>query len=143
MHVKTSPIMALQLNPKVKIFRDDQRYRYADSGRYNFDPLHVGNFEHQQARLAAYSIFLLDEFDKKYCAPVKLKADEYIFRARTERSGYTHPLGFLVKINILKGLVYFIAPNTEDEAAPVFETRGCRITYMNLNETFTSLPANK
>jgi hypothetical protein len=135
--------MALQLNPKVKMFRDDQRYRYADSGRYQYDPLHVGNFEHQQARNGCYLIFLLDQFDKEYTKNVKLKPDEYLFRARTERSNYTHPFGFLVKINILKGLVYFIDSNEANEDVITFEGRGCRITYMNLNETFTSLPANK
>ena len=73
-------------------------------------------------------LFNTDDADLPYLKDVKLKEGEKVFRYTT-----TAMMPFLtpyIKINLVKGIVYFLADAQADEA--VFETRGTKVDYLRL-----------
>lgn len=73
-------------------------------------------------------LFETNELDVPYLADVRLKEGEKVFRYTT-----TAMIPFLtpyIKINLVKGIVYFLADAQADEA--VFETRGAKVDYLRL-----------
>lgn len=90
----------------------------------------AGNFEHGINR-HTYELFFLDSFDKNLVKDVPLKSDEIIYRYETDttRAGKMSPL---VKINIQKGLAYFLTDKSMDEDILDFDKRGVKLRYLNL-----------
>lgn len=70
----------------------------------------------------------LNNFDKDYVKGYKLKADERIFRIPT-RGGFATPL---VKVNIKRGLVYFLTDRANEEDIVEFESKGTKLDYLRL-----------
>jgi len=87
----------------------------------------AGNFQHKLHN-SLYVLFELDEFDKNFVENVKLKPNEKIFRFETERAK-TARMKPLIKINLVKGLVYFLEEKAE---TPIFETVGLKVNFLNL-----------
>ena len=73
-------------------------------------------------------LFETNEYDVPYLKDVKLKEGEKVFRyTTTAMMPYLTPY---IKINLIKGIVYFLADAQADEA--VFETRGTKVDYLRI-----------
>lgn len=77
-------------------------------------------------------IYPLDEFDNKYYAHIKLKPDEKLFRYKTDKMQKEEK--YLIKMNIEKGLIYFMS-DSEDDKNPKFDTRGIKAEYIQLDKS--------
>lgn len=102
-------------------------YRFHRNSTPNF----AGNFMHCENKNSDYTIYSLDDFDTELCKNVPLKNDEIIFRCDTDKIRFhAKYLGaYLIKINIKKGLVYFLNEEIDDRI--IFNTRGIKMTYFN------------
>lgn len=80
------------------------------------------------------TLLKLDDWDLEYIIRnnVKLKGGEYIFRYVTDNmTAANDKQRPLIKINIVKGLVYFLKPEAE---TPDFETKGVKAKFLILKE---------
>ena len=108
-------------------------YSHEDfAGNYDF----AGNFELPTSR-NTYVMYKLNDKDKKFVARftgIKLKPSENIFRYETETTkiGGMQPL---VKINVDKGLVYFLTPDANKNDEVAFETKGNKAKFINIPES--------
>lgn len=69
---------------------------------------------------------------------VKLKSGEYVFRyaTLTTMAGGISPF---VKINFKKGLIYYLTDESSESGEEiVFETKGVKATYINLDSNYTN-----
>ncbi len=96
----------------------------------------VGSFDlNHKGNINDYYLFELDSFDKEFYSHVKLKDGEKLYRYESEgtKIGKYFPI---IKINIQKGLVYFMENmHSDDDKNPVFETRGVKPMYLSLHES--------
>lgn len=91
----------------------------------------AGNFgwEKSKGKLSEGYLYQLDKSDKDFVSEVKLKDGEKIFRYIT----YTTSVGGmkpLIKINIDKGLLYFLVDSNKEEVK--FENVGVKALWVNL-----------
>jgi len=94
----------------------------------------VGCFASKITVLNDCVLFSLSEYDKGRLKDFKLKPSERIFRYQSEKmNGWYKPL---IKINIEKGLLYYLTEESFDGVIDdaVFETRGVKVNYMKLSE---------
>lgn len=105
-------------------FFSENNYRMIGSCMNRF----AGNFEHAGAQ-ACYVLFSLEEFDRNLVSGIALKEGERIFRAETDRSAMMG-IRYLVKVNVERGLVYFLDSECGEEIR--FESRGVKVRFMNL-----------
>jgi hypothetical protein len=93
----------------------------------------VGNFgwKTPQGKLGDGYLFRLGEYDQNLIKDLKLKSGEKIFRYfnRLSAIGGMTPL---IKMNLDKGLIYFLQDSDNDEI--VFETRGTNALWIGLIE---------
>jgi hypothetical protein len=93
----------------------------------------VGNFgwKTPQCKLGDGYLFRLGEYDQNLIKDLKLKSGEKIFRYfnRLSAIGGMTPL---IKMNLDKGLIYFLQDSDNDEI--VFETRGTNALWIGLIE---------
>jgi hypothetical protein len=79
-------------------------------------------------------LYNLDEFDKDYYSHLSLKSGEKLFRYSTDRmiDGSKR----LIKINLERGLIYFMSENNDenDDKNVKFEKRGIKSQYIVLNK---------
>jgi hypothetical protein len=114
------------MKTQIRQITEENRYRFTGSTKANF----AGNFTHE-LHAGDYVIFNLDEFDTQYYSGVSLKAGEKLFRYQTNH--HRHFGGAtLVKVNVERGLVYFLTEQGLEQDEPIFETRGIKIRWMNL-----------
>lgn len=84
-------------------------------------------------------LYPLSDFDKKYYSHLKLKDGEVLLRYKTERM-ISSSGKYLIKMNIDKGLVYFLDDsNEDDDKNPTFDSRGTKLEYLAINETYFDL----
>jgi hypothetical protein len=84
-------------------------------------------------------LYPLSDFDKKYYSHLKLKDGEILLRYKTERM-ISSSGKYLIKMNIDKGLVYFLDDsNEDDDKNPTFESRGIKLEYLAIDETYFDL----
>ena len=77
-------------------------------------------------------LYPISDFDKEYYNHLKLKSGEHLFRYSTDRMKGDK---YLIKINIDKGLVYFMKDaNKDDDKNPEFESRGVKAEYILLEK---------
>lgn len=77
----------------------------------------------------------LDAYDEKLVSKLRLKNGERVFRYETDttKAGSMKPL---VKVNIDRGLVYFLTPESSDSGEYIeFETRGVPVRYMRFRKS--------
>ena len=92
------------------------------------DPEFVGNFKVKVGKIEWSGILIqLNTWDLEHL-PCKLKEDEIMLRYYTDTTLISRQKP-LVKINIKKGLIYFLKPEAESAD---FETKGCKLDYLNL-----------
>jgi hypothetical protein len=93
----------------------------------------VGNFgwKTPQGKLGDGYLFKLDDYDQNLIKDLKLKSGEKVFRYfnRLSAIGGMTPL---IKMNLDKGLIYFLQDSDNDEI--VFETRGTNALWISLIE---------
>ena len=93
----------------------------------------VGNFgwKTPQGKLGDGYLFKLDDYDQNLIKDLKLKSGEKVFRYfnRLSAIGGMTPL---IKMNLDKGLIYFLQDSDNDEI--VFETRGTNALWIGLIE---------
>lgn len=81
----------------------------------------------------AAHLLLLEPWCKDWCKDVKLRDGEHIFRYTTDTTevGGMQPL---IKVNIDKGLAYFLTERSSEGLidSPEFEKRGVKVTWMRL-----------
>lgn len=107
----------------VRFITPEEQYRFTGGQSNRF----AGNFCNVLHH-GVYVLLPLDDFDREFTAGVVLKPGELLFRYKTENSEIAgqEPL---VKLNIEKGLVYYLVEGAE---TPEFEKRGIKIRYINL-----------
>jgi hypothetical protein len=94
----------------------------------------VGVFASKLTPINDCSLYGLDDFDKSITTHIKTKPNERIFRYDSEKIRGIYKI--LIKINISKGLVYYMtekAFNSEEDIR--FETKGVKVRYMKLSES--------
>ena len=116
----------------IKFIEEDEFYRQI--GYQKFGDKWVGSFNHKDTkRVNDYYLLMLDSWDKSLIKNIRLKEEEYILRYETDTTkiGGMRPL---VKINVIKGLVYFLEDIESDKVE--FSKKGSKVTYMNLREDY-------
>ena len=73
----------------------------------------------------------LDSFDINYVKDLVLKENEIIFRYSNDKTVIAK-ITPLVKVNVSKGLIYFLSDNNNDENIVVFDTKGVQLTFLVL-----------
>jgi len=73
-----------------------------------------------------YPLVSLTDFDKQWVRNVKLKSGEYIFRIIPAQSIGEMPL---VKVNPMRGLIYFLTDRSKEEDFVDFETKSTKLSY--------------
>lgn len=131
------------MNKNVKFISDELAYRYMpntsiendvlDKVRHSIDNnKFAGNFYSSlwQGGGDGY-LYELDDYDNYVVRKQKLKEGERIYRyfTRTSAIGGMIPL---IKINIDKGLLYFLKPDDEGLDLIEFETKGIPVRYLNI-----------
>ncbi len=110
--------------PIIRNITKGDEWRYTGGTFESF----AGNFGHKLAHGCVYTLFEIDEFDKKFCENVKLKETEKLFRFETDKAKRAGQKP-LIKINMEKCLAYFLV---QDSELPEFETRGVKMEFFNL-----------
>lgn len=108
-------------------------YKIVDKNKRYFgqeNAFWIGNFSTKWIREAV--LLKLDNSDALYVSDIPLKAGEKIFRYKTDRMLTQTPL---IKINVVKGLIYFLKPEAE---IPDFETKGVKAKYLILKEGWSN-----
>jgi hypothetical protein len=131
-------------NFQVKYYDSDQEYRllpnnsikkeYLEKVDYDYKrPRFVGNFgwKTPNNKLGDGYLFDLDDYDKNYVKDVKLRANEKIFRYFNEMSAISGAT-LLIKLNLEKGLIYFLSEEGAENDEPIFEGRGVPALWINL-----------
>lgn len=77
-----------------------------------------------------FTLFNLNDYDKKDVSGVKLKSGEQIFRYASPGTTIGKMLPY-IKVNLDRGLVYFLTQDSFDGVIdePEFETRGQKATF--------------
>jgi hypothetical protein len=110
--------------PIIRYIKKGDEWRYTGGTFESF----AGNFGHNGANCCVYTLFEIDEWDKKFCENVKLKENEKLFRFETDKAKKAGQKP-LIKINMEKCLTYFLVQDTE---LPEFESRGVKMSFFNL-----------
>jgi hypothetical protein len=134
----------------VKTIPEGEEYRYKGSSSIDKDIYNkiagqianlkfAGNYYVYGQKDDAY-LYELDEADKDYVSKRnqgKIKDDERVFRyyTRTTAIGGMVPL---IKVNIVKGLLYYPIYDGDDRELTNFETKGVRPEYLNLVKAVSS-----
>lgn len=134
------------MNKNVRFLSKDQAYRYMpntsiendvlDKVRYTIDNHQfAGNFYSSswQGGGDGY-LYDLDTYDEYLVGGRKLKEGEKIYRYFTRMSAISGSTPF-IKINIDKGLLYYLKPDDEGLDLIEFETKGIPVRYLNLIES--------
>ena len=116
----------------IRVISKDKEYALHGYSHDDF----AGNFELPIAR-NTFVLYNLGDKDKKFVArftDIKLKPSEKIFRYETETTkiGGMMPL---VKINVDKGLVYFLTEDANKNDVVEFEAKGNKAKFINIPET--------
>lgn len=127
----------------VRIIFEDTAYRFMpnssiendvlDKVRYTIDNnKFAGNFYSSlwQGGGDGY-LYELDDYDNYVVRKQNLKEGERIYRYFTRRSAISGIVPF-IKINIDKGLLYFLKPDDEGLDLIEFETKGIPVRYLNI-----------
>lgn len=135
---KISTMLGMQLVGKVNestVMIDDEDAPLGRFGYYKeFGDKGVGAF-HPKTWRTDGNLVKLDSFDKKLVKDIKLKSDERIYRYSTDttKAGNMMPL---IKVNINKGLVYFLTPESSDKGETIeFEKKGVPTHWMRLRKS--------
>lgn len=126
---RTSTGEIINWNPKkFRIVKEDEKYK-TSWGRLGDA---VGEFDIKDSGKWWYgTLYELDDFDKDYWKGIKLKPDEKLYRYETPTTkiGNMRPI---VKINIDKGLIYFLKDLYSDK--PNFDRKGIKLKFLQLHE---------
>ena len=105
---------------------------------YNEDSETVGLFGVKTwAAGRAAGLYNLDSYDREWIGKygVKLKPGEFIFRYNPNAGVEMKPL---VKINLEKGLIYFISEKGNELDEPIFDGRGIKLTFLKIWHEYLS-----
>lgn len=141
----TTPDPAEYVNNNNKIDEAFKRYRDDDTQGWAIDNRvllsKAQSMGHNLVALAGvnrpkyieYPLVSLNEHDKKFVKNVKLKQDEYIFRLIPSKA--VHGEMPLVKVNLNRGLIYFLTDRAMEEDIADFETRGTKLSFLRYLST--------
>lgn len=127
----------------VRIIFEDTEHRYMPNSSIENDVLDKVRFTIDNNKFAGnfYSslwqgggdgyLYELDEHDDYLVRRQNLKEGERIYRYFTRRSAFTGQVP-LIKINIDKGLLYFLKDDDEGLDLIEFETKGIPVRYLNI-----------
>lgn len=130
----------------VQFITEEQAYRYMPNSSIEKDVLENVRYTIDNNKFAGnfYSsswqgggdgyLYELDDYDGYVVGAQKLKEGEKIYRYFTRRSAVSG-IKPLIKINIDKGLLYFLKPDDEDLDLIEFETKGIPVRYLNIIPT--------
>jgi hypothetical protein len=106
-----------------------QEYRYTGGATERF----AGNIGYKfENSYVEYTIHSIDDFDKDWTSDYKLKLGEVFFRCRSRVSDISCPGGFIVKVNIERGLIYFLSLHGQESDILDFERKGIKLNYLNI-----------
>src|SRR3972149_9333836 len=72
---------------------------------------------------------------------IVLKEYEFIFRYSNDKTVIAK-ITPLVKINVSKGLIYFLSDNNNNDDIVVFDTKGVQLTFLVLKENYNQYMLN-
>jgi hypothetical protein len=94
----------------------------------------VGVFASVITVLNDCTLYPLDDYDKSIVKDIKLKDTERIFRYDSKNTRGIYKI--LIKINLAKGLVYYLTEEAFDGDEEIkFETRGVKVNFLKLSES--------
>ncbi len=101
------------------------------------EPGFVGTFNtvanERKRNFVRFELFELDEFDRRWLAPVALETGWRMFRVRTKKTRIAQ-MSPLVQVNIAEGRVRFADCNRDDEQ--IHFSRSYKCAYLNIHEKF-------
>ena len=77
-------------------------------------------------------LYPLTDFDKDYYSHIKLKDGEVLLRYKTDRMMSK----YIIKFNLDKSLIYFLADGGDDDKNPTFASRGIQAEYIVLTNNY-------
>ena len=81
------------------------------------------------------TLLTLDSYDIEYVIKdIVLKEKEFIFRYSNDKTVIAK-ITPLVKVNVSKGLIYFLSDNSNDDIV-IFDTKGMQLTFLVLKENY-------
>jgi hypothetical protein len=114
----------------------DTKYSQDSGGVPHFlrFPNAIGSFAWRFGKYNEGILYNLDEFDKDYYSHLRLKNGEKLFRYSTDKM--IDGSKYLIKINLYKGLIYFMSEQNDmnDDKNILFETRGIKFEYIILDK---------
>ena len=134
------------MNKNVKFINDELAYRYKPNNSIEKEILDrvIDNISDKDFAGNFYSsswlgggdgyLYFLDDYDKWLTRNIRLKEGEKIFRYFTRKSAISGSIPF-IKINIDKGLLYYLKPDDEGLDLIEFETKGVPVRYLNIIES--------
>lgn len=134
------------MNKNVKFISDELAYRYKPNNSIEKEILDkvIDNISDKDFAGNFYSsswsgggdgyLYFLDDYDKWITRNIGLKEGEKIFRYFTRKSAISGSIPF-IKINIDKGLLYYLKPDDEGLDLIEFETKGIPARYLNIIES--------
>lgn len=113
----------------VTTITQENKHRFTGGASERF----AGNIGYSfEGKYVEYTIHSLDDYDKCWTNIYKLKAGEQFFRLRSRVSDISSKWGFIAKVNIERGLVYFLSEYGKENDCLDFETKGIKLKYLNL-----------
>lgn len=123
-----------ELHDKINVVSSSEKYRYGEAR--SMDDEEFKSFSGvygTKNNKWGYNMYSLNSFDSNEYKGVKLKDGEKLFRIDTERIRRVQKgVKPLVKVNLSKGLVYYLSEKGNQEDKPLFESKGDKITFMTL-----------
>jgi hypothetical protein len=114
----------------------DTKYSQDSGGVPHFlrFPNAIGSFAWRFGKYNEGILYNLDDFDKDYYSHLRLKNGEKLFRYSTDKM--IDGSKYLIKINLDKGLIYFMSEQNDinDDKNISFETRGIKSEYILLDK---------
>jgi hypothetical protein len=115
------------MKTRINLISKENAYQY----HFSFMANYAGSFGGVNGNYSDRTLLTPDAWDQEnLLAGIKLKEDEKIYKVQTDKNR-ERGTWYFVKLNTVKGLVYFNAgdPTTEEVK---FETRGTKVDYINL-----------
>jgi len=108
----------------LEIFEKTVAYRGGYQGVFGF-----------KKPFADFCVIQMDDFDKSLVQDIKLKPGQIIARYETDTSKISRSQP-LIKIDYVRGLVYFLTDRACEDDIVEFEKRGQKVIYMKLDPKF-------
>lgn len=119
----------------VTFVKEEDKYKKSWGRKAKHDDMDcIGAFDIKGWKGDYGYLYMLNDFDKKFYSHIPLKANEMLFRYRSDAAdiGMYTPV---IKINLARGLIYFLEDlYADDDKNLVFEARGVKPLFISVHD---------